>query len=138
MNGLVLVVFDVAGTVVKDRDKVPEAFTAALEAHGISLISEELAAVRGSSKREAILRFVSEGPERESLAKTVYSGFRERLMERHRMPRHHRTNRSSLEVQVRSVAAGSPIPPGAPPSDRPGSHAARARRKQRAPSPGAA
>ena len=84
MNELSLVVFDVAGTVVKDRGEVPESFTFALEAHGLSVTSEELAAVRGSSKREAIRRLVSGEPEPEILARSVYTDFRGRLMARFR------------------------------------------------------
>jgi phosphonatase-like hydrolase len=84
MNELALVVFDMAGTVVKDRGEVPESFTAALEAHGLSVTSEELAAVRGSSKREAVRLLVSDEPEPDILAERVYDAFHERLMERFR------------------------------------------------------
>jgi phosphonatase-like hydrolase len=84
MNELSLIVFDVAGTVVKDRGEVPESFTAALESHGLSVTPEELAAVRGSSKREAIRRFVADKPGAETLSGNLYGSFRERLMERFR------------------------------------------------------
>jgi phosphonatase-like hydrolase len=84
MNELALVVFDMAGTVVKDRGEVPASFTYALEAHGLSVSSEDLAAVRGSSKREAIRRLVADQPEPALLAGRVYASFRERLMERFR------------------------------------------------------
>src|SRR5512134_1001992 len=84
MNELGLVIFDVAGTVVKDRGEEPESLTSALEAHGLSVSSEELAAVRGSSKREAIRRLVADQPEPGILAGRVYATFRERLMEQFR------------------------------------------------------
>jgi len=84
MKELALVVFDMAGTVVKDRGEVPASFTSALEAHGLSVSPEELAAVRGSSKREAIRQLVADRPEPAILAGRVYASFRERLMERFR------------------------------------------------------
>ena len=58
MLDLELVVFDLAGTTIEDSGQVPDAFTTVLRANGIDVTEEELAAVRGASKREAIRRFV--------------------------------------------------------------------------------
>jgi phosphonatase-like hydrolase len=57
MSAIELVIFDMAGTTVEDSGQVPEAFTTVLRAHGIDVTAEELNAVRGASKREAIRRF---------------------------------------------------------------------------------
>ena len=53
-----LVVMDMAGTTVHDGGEVPAAFRAALAAHGIALSDDEVARVRGASKREVIGRLV--------------------------------------------------------------------------------
>jgi phosphoglycolate phosphatase-like HAD superfamily hydrolase len=54
MIEIALVVFDLAGTTVRDGGQVPEAFTAALKDHDIEVTPERLNRVRGFSKREAI------------------------------------------------------------------------------------
>lgn len=84
MKNLRLVVFDMAGTTVKDQGQVAGAFTAALAEHDIELTSEQLNSVRGSSKREAVLRLIPERPDRTRLAEQVYSSFLEHLAERYR------------------------------------------------------
>src|SRR5882724_2326668 len=53
-----LVIFDMAGTTVEDRGEVPAAFTAALAAEGIAVTPEQLTAVRGASKRQAVLNLL--------------------------------------------------------------------------------
>ncbi len=75
MDEVELVIFDVAGTTVKDEGQVTDAFAAALSEHGIRVTPEQLSGVRGSSKREAVLQFVPEV----GLAETVYDSFREHL-----------------------------------------------------------
>ena len=75
MDDVELVIFDLAGTTVKDEGQVTDAFSVALSEYGMAVTPEQLRAVRGSSKREAVLRFIPE----ESLAKTVYDSFREHL-----------------------------------------------------------
>jgi phosphonatase-like hydrolase len=85
MNGLKLVVFDLAGTTVKDSGQVSGAFTAALYEHDIEFTPEQLSSVRGSSKRQAVLRFIPEGPNRAHRAELVYASFREHLTERYRV-----------------------------------------------------
>lgn len=79
-----LVIFDVAGTTVEDGGQVPGAFASALGAHGIAVTAEQLEGVRGSSKREAVLRFVPEGPRRAETAARVYESFRAGLARRFR------------------------------------------------------
>jgi len=74
-----LVVFDMAGTTVKDEGRVADAFLVALREHGIEVAPEQLSRVRGSSKREAVLGFIPEGSDRVRRAETVYDSFREHL-----------------------------------------------------------
>ncbi|HEX8772472.1 MAG TPA: phosphonatase-like hydrolase [Pyrinomonadaceae bacterium] len=85
MNELKLVVFDLAGTTVKDSGQVSDAFTAALAEHDIEITPEQLSGVRGSSKRQAVLHLIPEGPGKERRAEQVYASFRERLTERYRV-----------------------------------------------------
>lgn len=54
MNHPSLVIFDMAGTTVEDKGQVPDAFAAALAAHGIIVTPEDITRVRGASKRQAI------------------------------------------------------------------------------------
>jgi phosphonatase-like hydrolase len=74
-----LVVFDLAGTTVRDDGQVPSAFTTAMLAHGIEVTPAQLVTVRGASKREAIRRFVTGRPEPEAIAAAAYDTFREHL-----------------------------------------------------------
>jgi len=60
-----LVVFDMAGTTVVDDGQVPEAFTAALAAHGIAVGPGDIRGVRGAAKRQAILDLLPPGADRE-------------------------------------------------------------------------
>lgn len=84
MNELKLVVFDLAGTTVKDNGQVVNAFTAALTQHDIEFTSELLSSVRGSSKRQAVEQFIPEGPDHARRAEEVYSSFREHLAKQYR------------------------------------------------------
>ena len=84
MNEIKLVVFDLAGTTVKDQGQVVNAFTEALAAHSIEVTSEQLQRVRGSSKRQAVWHLIPEGPERARRAEIVYASFREHLTARYR------------------------------------------------------
>jgi phosphonatase-like hydrolase len=49
-----LVIFDMAGTTVEDRGQVPNAFAETLAANNITITADEIARVRGASKRQAI------------------------------------------------------------------------------------
>jgi phosphonatase-like hydrolase len=77
---------DMAGTTVHDAREVPAAFRSALAAHGIALSDDEIAQVRGASKREVIRQLVArhlpDAPA--SLPTAVYDGFRAALAERYR------------------------------------------------------
>jgi phosphonatase-like hydrolase len=81
MDDIQLAVFDLAGTTIRDVGQVPHAFVAALAEHGIDVTSEQLSEVRGASKRQAVLDFVPEGPDRDDLAARAYASFRGRLAE---------------------------------------------------------
>jgi len=83
MDEVKLVVFDLAGTTVQDRGQVSGAFTAALAEHNIEVTPEQLGRVRGSSKRQAVLSFIPEGPERAGVAEAVYDKFRVHLARRY-------------------------------------------------------
>jgi phosphonatase-like hydrolase len=78
-----LVVFDLAGTTVEDRGEVPFAFTAALAEHGVGVTSDQIAGVRGSSKRQALAHFIPAGPDQAAVADRAYASFRSHLMRRY-------------------------------------------------------
>lgn len=75
MNELELVILDLAGTTVEDCGEVPDSFIAALSEHGIEVSRDELAGVRGSSKRQAVLRFTPSGPRQAERAEAIYNSF---------------------------------------------------------------
>jgi phosphonatase-like hydrolase len=78
-----LVIFDMAGTTVLDRGEVPAAFTAALAEHEIHVSAEQVNAVRGASKRQAIFALVPAGPTRAEKADRAYATFKEQLARRY-------------------------------------------------------
>lgn len=84
MGGIQLAVFDLAGTTVRDDGQVPRAFVSALSAHGIAVAPEQVNAVRGASKRQAVLHFIPRGPDREGRAAQAYATFRQHLSEAYR------------------------------------------------------
>jgi phosphonatase-like hydrolase len=76
-SALRLVVFDLAGTTVRvDGQQIARAFETALAAHGVTVTPEQISAVRGASKREAIARLLGGGPEQQSRANDAYAMFR--------------------------------------------------------------
>jgi phosphonatase-like hydrolase len=82
VSALALVVFDLSGTTVEDRGQVPAAFACAFERAGFRLNAEDLRAVRGMTKREAILNLTS--VEHDCAARErVYEAFREELRARY-------------------------------------------------------
>lgn len=83
MHELELVIFDLAGTTVEDLGQVPDAFTAALAEHGIEVTPQQVKAVRGASKRQALLNFIPAGPEQARTAEEVYAAFRAHLARRY-------------------------------------------------------
>jgi phosphonatase-like hydrolase len=83
MTPLELVVFDMAGTTVRDDGQVPGAFAAALRHYGIEATTEQVRSVRGSSKCEALRRFVPEAADGSSRLDEVSASFRRELAERY-------------------------------------------------------
>ncbi|HEU0302273.1 MAG TPA: phosphonatase-like hydrolase [Longimicrobium sp.] len=81
-----LVVMDMAGTTVQDRGEVPAAFRAALASHGVALTDDEIAQVRGASKREVIRGLLADHrPDAPAAAADeAYERFRANLAERYR------------------------------------------------------
>jgi phosphonatase-like hydrolase len=83
-----LVVLDMAGTTVEDRGQVPAAFEDALREAGIAVTKEQIARVRGASKRQAIRQLLprlredasaTQAREQESRADVIYADFASRL-----------------------------------------------------------
>ena len=78
-RGVKLVVLDTGGTIIQDRGDVPEAMIDSCGHHGIRITPEDVAPLRGASKREVIRRFVDQkGPkdaDREKLAAAIYAEF---------------------------------------------------------------
>ena len=79
MRDVDLVVFDLAGTTITDAGQVPGAFVAALAERGVSVTSAQLAAVRGSSKRQAMFDLIPESAGRAVEAAAAYDSFRRYL-----------------------------------------------------------
>lgn len=84
MDEIELVVFDLAGTTVKDGAQVTDSFTEALAEHGIRVTAGQLRGVRGASKRQAVLSFVPDGPGRARRGELIYESFCARLARRYR------------------------------------------------------
>jgi phosphonatase-like hydrolase len=76
-NKVELVIFDLAGTTVKDEGIVPAVFSRTLSKHGISFHPKDLDALRGASKREVIRRFAAS----EAKSDEVYREFCHKLAE---------------------------------------------------------
>lgn len=79
-----LVVFDVAGTTIRDGGQVAEAFERTLAAQGIAMDPEELRPWRGASKRRALQHFLEKdkegaGPPAPERLDRVYAKFCEQL-----------------------------------------------------------
>lgn len=77
-----LAVFDMAGTTVRDQGEVPAAFGAALNEFGIAVTTEQIAAVRGASKRQALRSLLA--PRNAALADIIYDRFVEILTHSYR------------------------------------------------------
>ena len=83
-----LVVLDVGGTIIEDRGDIPETLRRALKHHGIDSTPEEIARLRGASKREVVRHFVDQSPapngDRDQLTSAVYSEFSASIIEIYR------------------------------------------------------
>src|SRR5579862_4363179 len=83
MSAIDLVVFDMAGTTVRDSGQVPQAFTSALAEHGVAISPDAIRALRGASKREAILNLLPSSADRVERAERVFQTFRTHLARRY-------------------------------------------------------
>ena len=79
LSEIKLVVCDIAGTTVRDSGQVVTAFADTLRKYGLEFTADQLSRVRGSSKRQALLKFIPAGPNRDRFAEEVYVSFRDRL-----------------------------------------------------------
>ena len=79
MLELDLVVFDIAGTTIRASDHVPDAFSEAFANVGIQLPDQDIQAVRGKSKREAIAGLLHQDLD----ATEVYLDFKNILMQQY-------------------------------------------------------
>ena len=80
MKNIRLVVSDMAGTTVKDSGEVARAFSAALADHGIEVSADQINAVRGASKREAIATLVAPKYGADAArVEAVYASFKNQL-----------------------------------------------------------
>jgi len=68
-----------AGTTVRDTGQVVRAFAEALTLHHLPFTPQQVEAVRGASKRDAIRGFVPAGPQQTQQAAAAYATFCERL-----------------------------------------------------------
>jgi len=81
-----LIVFDMAGTTVRDRGEVSAAFTTALARHGIVMDDDAVRAMRGASKRAAIRQLIRQrlalvDEALDALADELFAAFRTQLMQ---------------------------------------------------------
>jgi phosphonatase-like hydrolase len=83
VSSLALVVFDLAGTTVEDDGQVPAAFAEALLGEGIDVTPTQVREVRGSSKREALARFIPDAARRPERVNAVYARFSAGLARRY-------------------------------------------------------
>ncbi len=83
MSRFELVVFDVAGTTIRDEGQVAEAFRSTLHDLGVALTDDELRPWRGASKRRALEHFLERrfGAVSEERLEGAYARFRDRLGE---------------------------------------------------------
>jgi len=84
-----LVVLDVGGTIIEDRGDVPEALRSAMAHHGVRSNREEIARLRGASKREVIRHFVNQqstspGVNQDKLITAIHGEFTTNLIEVYR------------------------------------------------------
>ncbi len=82
-GGIELVVFDMAGTTVEDGGQVPAAFAATLQRYGVEVGPDDLRAVRGASKREALRRLLPAGAANDDRVAEAFEHFRAELATRY-------------------------------------------------------
>ena len=74
-----LVIFDMAGTTIEDRGQVPAAFAETLAANNITITADEIARVRGASKRQAIRSLLPPRLREDASAKQAFDADAERI-----------------------------------------------------------
>ena len=82
-----LFVFDMIGTTIEPSNAIPEAFRAALSTAGVQVSDEDISAVRGKSKREAIAELLASHLEQDAAARLqepVYAAFQSGLEDHYR------------------------------------------------------
>ena len=87
-----LVIFDMEGTTIEDKGRVPTALMQGLQANGFAVTDAEVRAVRGASKREAIRLLIEQrlerpGQDSTALAEQTYTAFRDRLQKTYQAER---------------------------------------------------
>ena len=73
-----LIALDIGGTIIEDRGDIPGLMRAALSHHGVPSTPEEIAKLRGASKREMVRYFVDKLPPtsvRDSLISKIFDEF---------------------------------------------------------------
>jgi phosphonatase-like hydrolase len=80
MSKVDLVVFDMIGTTVAASPRIPEAFIRAFADVSINLGPNDVVAIRGKSKREAIAELLAQHGADSGLAETVYGAFKSHLV----------------------------------------------------------
>src|SRR5580700_10793241 len=85
MSSIQLVVFDIAGTTVRDNGNVAEAFIAAFKEYGFTMPAAAVKKVMGFRKMDAIVMLLAEfAPERrdeEELADRIHTRFIDKMIE---------------------------------------------------------
>jgi phosphonatase-like hydrolase len=87
-QGVKLVVFDMAGTTIRDDDRVLQCMMRTVERHGLQATSEEVNAFMGVSKRQVFDYFIQRqhgsGPRAKEILETAYADFQHTLEEGYR------------------------------------------------------
>jgi phosphonatase-like hydrolase len=88
MSSIQLVVFDIAGTTVRDNGNVAEAFISAFKEYGFTMPAAEVKKVMGFRKMDAIVllleKFAPEKKEDEELADRIHTRFIDKMIEFYR------------------------------------------------------
>jgi phosphonatase-like hydrolase len=84
MPAIDLVVFDIAGTIIRDTGQVINAFAAAFRKHAVQVTEAEVRTLHGASKREVFKRYIErqfgpEDPENTGRIDRAYGSFRDIL-----------------------------------------------------------
>ena len=83
MHPIALVVFDMAGTTVRDDGQVTESLTAALAEYGVLVGPDTIRGIRGASKRDAIRRLLPAAAASDEVAALAYASFGAHLARRY-------------------------------------------------------